>query len=307
MKPTHVALLLAASVVAGLFARHVHRKNDATRTALRSLQETHSSHEAGLHAAADRLAHAKQAAADLRARSHAVPPEKTVRPPAPPAPDLSHLIDDNPKLQLLQLAARRAQLVITYGPFYRRAALTPAQIAAFEKNFIRREERRADLFATASAEHTKLTDPAYQKLFADVQSEYQTAQRELLGETTAKLLANFDRTAATREIVASLAGATAMAGLPLDSDQAEQLTRVIAAATRPPSSEPARGPVVDWNAVHEQASAFLSASQLTFIETTEAAGPRGTGGRFLPALHAAIDAAAREENTSAAKVSVTSP
>ncbi len=295
MKPI-VPLLLAVSLLAGLLAWRSHRDATAASLALSELHSAHRPTETRLRDAADRLARTQQMAADLRSR---LSPASVSRdaPPAPPpqrARDLSRLIADDPNLQNLQLAARRAQLAITYAPFYRLAALTPQQIQTFEQNLLRYEERQSDILAAARNRHEDLGDPAYQKLYADAASDYQSAQHALLGEAGAKQFAGYEGTAPARETVSALVGATAMAGLPLDGSQAEQLARVVdAAIVKSPTGWSMAD--VDWRLVHEQAKTFLSPAQLTFIETTESAGPRGAGSRFLPALQGAIMAAAKED------------
>lgn len=306
MKNVLLVAALCVVTAAGLLTWRAHRQAAEAHAQLLSLHASRPLTEEKLRTATARLAETEHSAADLRTRlktTHAPAPQKGPPPPAPPAarPDPTRLIADHPQLQLLQSAARRAQLTITYGPFYRAAGLTAEQIAAFERNLLNREERQHDIFATANAHQTSLSDPAYQKLYTDLETDYQAAQRAALGDAAAQQLAAFEGTAPTREIVSGLAGAAAMAGLPLDTAQAEQLTRAIATATRPPEATDgiALAASVDWAAVHESAKTFLTPAQLTFIETTEASGPRGMGGRFLPALQAAISAAAREEAAAA--------
>lgn len=303
-------LLLAVAVLAGLVAWWSHRQTVAATEAISQLQSTRRDTEARVHELAERLARAQQTSTDLRARPSAASAVKTAPPapaPAPhPARDLSRLIDDDPKLQNLQLASRRSQFAITYGPFYRRASLTPAQIAAFEENLLRREERQADVLATATAQHADLRESVYQKLYGEIDADYQAAQREALGDSASKAFSDYERSADSREMVSALAGAAAMANAPLDATQTEQLARVItdvkasqlARALAAVSSTPGAmvsSPALDWDLVREQAKSFLSPTQLTFIETTEPSGPRGGGGRFLPALQAAIASAAKDE------------
>lgn len=299
MKLSPAPLLFAVAALAGFIAWRTHVADilRSSQTAALRLRRTES--ETRIAAMTDRLARAAKSSDEYRARL-AVPSAEKPAPPPPATParrDLSRLIDDSPELQNLQLASRRAQLEITYSPFYRAAGLTAEQIQLFEQNLLYREERMADLRASATRAHTDLRDPVYQKLYASIAADYDSAQRAALGEAGASQLADYERTAPARETVSALAGATAMAGLPLDAAQAEQLTRAIDAATLKPSAGSGwSAPTVDWRAVQEQAKAFLSSSQLTFIATTEAGGPRNSGGRFMPALHAAIDVAAREES-----------
>lgn len=296
MKISAPLLLLAASGLASLFAWRAHDENRTAQSQLSALQQNRISAETKILAITERLARAEEAAATHRSLLAAATAKAAPPAALPTRRNLSRLIDDSPELQNLKFAARRSQFAITYGPFYRRAALTPQQIQTFEQNLLRREERQADIMATATAQNASLRDPAYRKLLVDADADYQSAQRSLFGDAAAKEFVEYERTAPTREIVSALAGATAMAGEPLDATQAEQLTHVIAASTQTPSFGTHAGPPsVNWNVVHEQAKTFLSPAQLTYIETTEFSGPRGRGGRFMPALDTAIDTAAREE------------
>lgn len=249
------------------------------------------------------LTRARQANDDLHSQLHA-----QQSPPSAPksstgsGSSASRLqpMQDNPALQNLESAARRAQLMITYGPFYRSLGLSAQQIEQFETALVRRDEQYTDLFAAAQTQGTSVKDPAYQKLSKQVGSDYQAAVRELFGKTGAQYLGDYERLDIVREIVSGMAGATAMAGMTLDAQQAERLTRTLANASHSYQSGGFAAPAsIDWAAVHEQARAFLSDSQLTFIETTEPRGPRGMGGRFLPLLNAAIDAASEKEISTA--------
>lgn len=92
-----------------------------------------------------------------------------------------------------------------------------------------------------------------------------------------------------------------MAGVSLDAGQSEQLALTLAKASPEYRNGNLAIPTsIDWNLVHEQAKTFLSDSQLTFIATTEARGPRGMGGRFLMQLHATVNTAAENEAALAA-------
>jgi hypothetical protein len=211
------------------------------------------------------------------------------------------VMPDTPTLQNLKLAARRAQLATTYGPFYRSLNLSPGQITEFENALMRREEQTTDLYAAAQSQDASPGHPAFRNLIAQAEREYQTALGAILGDSGAQQFREYERTSMLRETVSSLAGAAAMAGIPLDSSQAEQLTRALANASPDyRSGGRARSHNIDWEIADQQAATFLSGAQLIFLKTTEPRGPRGAGGRFLPQLNAAIDAAAKQEAAAAA-------
>ena len=251
-----------------------------------------------LRSAEDRQTRAEKSRADLQTRRSALAIEKRTpsKSTSPSPPNIQQILRDNPTLQNLQFAARRAQLSITYGPLYRSLHLSPTQIEKFEQNLLHREEQQSDIFAAAQAQGISNRDSASRQLIQHAETEYQSAQRELLGEAGARELRDYDRFSTIREITSGLAGAAAMAGTPLDAAQAEQLVGTLARSARPfPNTDYPDPNKIDWSRVAEQAKTFLRPDQLTFIETTEPRGPRGSGGRFMPALQAAMAAAAADD------------
>lgn len=264
----------------------------AAEAALHALDAQHHQLVDALRAAEARRLAATNARTATAARlaAFAPPPRATAASSATPTVAIQRMQDD-PNLQNLQLAARRGQLAIIYGRLYRLLALTPAQISQFEDNLLRRDERRTDLYTTAHAKGIPMNDSSLSKLSGDVERDYQDAQRALLGESGLKQLNDYERLSGVREIVSGLAGAAAIGGAPLDTAQAERLVTALAdSATRYPNSDWPNLGQIDWTRVHTQMAAFLTPEQLALVETTEPRGPRGMGGRFLPALHAAIDA-----------------
>ncbi len=308
MKPRlYPLLVLIGTVTGGVVAWLNVGTADKAAADLASIERSQAQLANALQATTARLAQARESAAKLRAQLQTTSSGRlasttgTATPPQSKPAGASRIIEDNPMLQNLQAAARYAQLVITYGPLYRLLGLSPVQIKKFEENLVLREQQQADLFATITNQGLPLNDdPVFQTLMERVNKEYQAAQYNVLGEAGAKKLEDYDRLAYVRETVSGMAGAAAMAGTPLDTQQAELLTRTLAQASRNyPKSDALNPSTIDWRVVHDQAKAFLTSSQLTFIETTEAQGPRGSGGRFLPVLNGAIDAAAHAESAAA--------
>jgi|GEM_PF-2260962 len=295
-------VLLAAGVVVVFcvgIAWNAARQTRLMESERAVLAEQHRQLEDRLRSAEKRKARAEKSRADLQEsadRLHNGKPAAASKTAAPSPPNIQQILRDNPTLQNLQFAARRAQLSITYGPLYRSLHLSPTQIEKFEQNLLHREEQQSDIFAAAQAQGISTGDPAYQQLAKQIENEYQSAQRELLGDAGARELRDYDRFSVLREIVSGLAGADAMAGTPLDAAQAEQLVGTLARSARPfPNTDYPDPNKINWSRVAEQAKTFLRPDQLTFIETTEPRGPRGSGGRFMPALQAAMAAAAADD------------
>jgi hypothetical protein len=294
MRPVAGLILISILLCLGI-AWSINRTARHTEQETASLARENARLADEIRNARDALKRVQQANTDSNASRN---PQATPVPPAKTTAILPsrRVVPDTPMLQNLKFAARRAQLATTYGPFYRSLNLSPGQITEFENALLRREEQTTDLYAAAESQGSPTSDPALRNLIAQAEREYQTALGATLGDSGAQHLREYDRTSTVREIVSSLAGAAAMAGIPLDSQQAEQLTRALASASPDyRSGEHARSHNIDWENADQQAAAFLSEAQLVFLKTTEPRGARGIGGRFLPQLNAAIDAAAKQE------------
>ncbi len=303
MKPRFLSLAVFSLVLGGIGTSWLSsRQARAAETACAALAEKRR-HLADEISAAER---SFRAATDSRTEFASRLATFTQRPKSKSGsdaqpPNFIQLLEDNPSLQILKLASRRAQLVVTYGPFYRVLGLTPPQIDQFEQNILHREEQLSDLWASSRNQGLSSTTPAVQKLAQQLESDYQAAQRDLLGEAGAKQLANFELTTYFRENVCDLAGGAAMAGTPFDAAQAERLLPIlIDAAATYPNTDAHDSSKIDWSRVETQAKTLLTADQLAAIDTMEFLGARGTGARFLPALHGAIATAVEEEKKTTA-------
>lgn len=296
-----VALALFLGAVAWFNARAAAHHRAEHRALTNRIQE----HRSSLRHVEARLAaaRAKPVLTEPTARalpSAPLPVPKRAAVPALPPNSLEKLAND-PHLQNVKLASRRAQLAITFGPLYRSLGLTPDQVARFEQNLLRKEETNEDIIAAARARGTSINDPAVQKMLGESAQAYGSAQHELLGDQGMLQLSEHERLAMVREIVSGYSGAAAMSGAPFDGEQAERLTQVLdgASARYSKTNSPDVGKI-NWTQVTAQAVAFLSPAQLATIETTEPRGPRGMGGRFSAALNAAIDAAAKADEAALA-------
>jgi hypothetical protein len=241
------------------------------------------------------LAVATRSLADYRARSPA--PRSSSTParsaPANPRPNFVQVLRDNPELQNLQLAARRAGLFITHAPLYRKLELDPAKMHALEAAILEREEKTQDIGATVLSGADAVLA---KKMIDQVNADYAATVQSLLGESAAQAVHEYERRIKLREMVAGYAGTTAMAGIPFTASQAEQLTDALAvAAPLSPHRDEFDYQRIDWARVHEQAKSFLTPAQLTFIETTE---PR-MGGRFLGQLNAILNEVIRSDTDNA--------
>jgi hypothetical protein len=292
-----VTLAIGALVITTVTTWRASTRVRATAESLRTLQAQQMQRANTVLRTRRNLEAAQKTNETLQDQLHSLTKSSGSPSPVPMQPQSPSIVPDTPLLQNLQAAARRNQFGITYGPLYRKLGLAPEQIERFEQNLLHREQQQSDLSVASAIDERPLREnTAYQKLSIQAEADYQAAQKAVLGDSGAQQLREYERTVAARESVTGMSAAVAMAGLPFTTTQAEQLAQIIANA----SADYRKGGAVNlyavnWSAVHEQARGILSDSQLTFIETSEASGPRNAGSKFLPKLQAAIAAAAKQE------------
>jgi hypothetical protein len=230
---------------------------------------------AGLPTVLDSLRRAAQQASLSETPSGKVRPSR--------APNVLQLLQTDPELQLRQIAAERARLTARFGPLYRALNLPAGKIDKFEEIAIRHKEQQMDLFAVMQAQKISnpMADPAISKLFQEEETTYAAAQTELLGAEGHAQLNEYERTSTVRDLVSGLAGAVTLAGEPFSTNQAEQLTQILANAC--PSyikggwATPSE---IDWAKVDSNAHTILSKS--SGLDPNIGAQWPGRNGRALP-------------------------
>ena len=211
-------------------------------------------------------------------------------------------IEKDPKPQIRRLAARRLALTTIYRPLFRSLGLSSAQSEKFLDLTLKGEERQMDLSAVMRSQGLSEDDPMVIKLRADSDAELQTAQRELLGEAGYRQAQDYGRTSVVRELVGGLAGAAAVAGVPINAPQAEQLTYTLAnASSRYRSGGSAEVAEIEWDKIDPLARAILSESQLTLFKTVEPPGTAYYRKRFDDIYNQATKADAARAAALAAK------
>ena len=209
---------------------------------------------------------------------------------------------NDPKEQLRQLAARRLALGSIYGPLFRSLSLSPAQSERFLDVTLKGEERQMDLSAVMRSQGLSEDDPMVAKLRGESDAEIQAALRELLGQAGYRQAQDYGRTSVVRELVSGLAGAAAVAGVPINAQQAEQLTYILAnASSRYRSGGPAEVAEIEWDKIDTPARAILSESQLTLFKTVEPPGSAYFRKRFDQVFNQATKADAASAGAPAAK------
>lgn len=180
------------------------------------------------------------------------------------------VVHDDPEVQSLWFASRRAALLATYGPLFRALNLSSEKVAQFQEIALRREQQNLDLTSAMWAQGLSNRDPALGRMEEQVKADYDSAMAELLGGDGAKQMQAYELALPVRKISTALAGLAAMSGAPLTYEQGEELTRVLTDAcwryTRTGATDPQ---TVDWPAVDARARTFLSAAQLKLFQTVE--------------------------------------
>ena len=196
-------------------------------------------------------------------------------------PEWLELLHKDPVVQARFLAYQKSGLIMEYGPLFREMHLSPEQVAKCEAIVIQRREAEMDLAAVIQDQGLTSSDPAAQKMYSQIRTDYQSSLTDLLGEAGSKQFSSYEEAIPARSAVAGLAGAATMAGIPLSSDQFQQLTAVAMQTRLGPT-----GP--DWNTVETQAGSILTPNQLELFKGGEFSTPGGYGSKYMAKLNYAI-------------------
>jgi hypothetical protein len=252
-----------------------------------------------------RLSSAEATRAKLQSEAAATAIVEKKSLPKPSArPDWLELLRTDPKVQARSLAYERNRTKMVYAPLFRILALTPEQILKFEDNVMRLREGQMDLASTIALKGLAQHDPAVETIGAQQQSDYESAQKDLLGEAGYQQLKTYDEDWPARSVVSNIVGGATVAGLPLTTDQTKQLTDLVVQASR--TSTKAQGGDyfdgrINWTDIDDRASSFLTPAQVAFMKSAEITGPTGEGTRFQDRLNSLITKGDNEDAAAAAR------
>lgn len=195
----------------------------------------------------------------------------------------------DPSLQSAKHAASRRSLDWQYAGVSQQLGLEATANRQLLDHRHRRAVEHEDMLAASRGLGLSDYDPAVQRWNADSEARYQAAQRALLGDAGARALQRFEATIYPRQIAHGFAGMAALAGLPVDAVQLQQLIDVMVATTRepPPGVFPARIDI-DWPEVDRRAEQILTPAQARLFHTAEAPGLGRGGARFVVQLNQAL-------------------
>lgn len=301
-----VVCLLAAGVVR-IARMEVRRGQEAAREQADMAMENART-SAAIKAAERRLHAAERDAGALRSALEARAKPAAGAAPSAPSASASNVAvqfkkyrerEKDPKVQATRLASWRARLMTSHGVFFRRMGLNASQVERFQNITARRWEQNRDLDdiqgeMAAAGNATAEMAAAVARLKDQVKAECEAAQREVLGDAGYQALQDYERTVEMRTIVSKLAGTGAVTGMPFTPAQAEQLTQILANASRAyRGGGAAVWSDVDWRQADEQARGVLSAPQMIFIQTV--APPLSGTDRFMSNIQNALAEAVKAE------------
>lgn len=199
-----------------------------------------------------------------------------------PADELTQKVRKDPALQALKLAAERAKNSVKYGPLFRRLGLTGEQIEGFLSSVARHKEQDADCDAAIQSLGLAEDDEVIARLKGTASDKAKAEQRVLLGEEGYRQAKDYEKTLMLRGTVAAFASSAVMAGLPLTTQQAEEMTQiVIGASVRMPPEGWVVSNSTDWDAIDVRARGVLTPEQFALFKMIEPhAALDGMGARF---------------------------
>lgn len=281
------------SLIAWRCAREARRVREArveTETKL-LVAQAESAHVAERLAAVERERESTQTT--LEALKNSPVMAGPAKPPAATGPrslSILEMFRDAPDVQAYYLEHKRAQLAATYGPLFRTLGLSAEAVSKFQDNSIRREAARMDLENVLGTQGEE-SATAVEKLRVAADSNYNDAQRALLGEAGFAQLQAYEGVAWWRSNVSAMAGVAAVEHVPLSAAQADALVEAFHG-----SNSPQRG--IDWAAFDARARAILTPEQFEVVHTMDPGPTRA--GLLQSRLYDSVEKSKREEEKAAA-------
>jgi len=176
----------------------------------------------------------------------------------------------NPDYLRLQLKIAKLGFGLQYGALYRRLGWSQEKISEFESLLLKQQRDLFTVMGAATLAGAPMDDPAVQTSFSDPSFQETHVQLEALFGPDLPAYKEYSEMnrAMARSTVTNLAGNLYGVGEPLSAAQAESLSRLIGNKT-PKGSVKVSGfgtpAQTDWNAVYDEATAFLSPAQVSAL------------------------------------------
>jgi RNA polymerase sigma factor (sigma-70 family) len=190
---------------------------------------------------------------------------------------LGEEIAENPQLRHVLAQSYRAQFKIWYGPLFHELGLKPEEIDRFGNLQLKMFSDIYDLQQAARLQNPGAApdDPALASMEDKIASQRDSLLRDLLGESGFQEYTQYEATLPAQPLVNSLAANLYYSPTPLSAQEADQLTRIIAAQI-PPSPRDSFGlPKVDaatlnWDNILSQAQGALLPGQVAALQSLRA-------------------------------------
>jgi hypothetical protein len=192
------------------------------------------------------------------------------RPPASPGRVNSRAaLASDPKLLAPYLHAFRESLLTKYGPLFRTLGLSPEQIEKFQDLKVRIEQNSLSLEAATAAHGVNPNGTAYLAMGQEINNQNEDLEDAFFEGDPATIAQyrEYQNVQAARDLAYTVATNSAFSDGPLTSDQAEQLTAILAANSQRSKSGGVVAGTINWDAAAVQAQGILTAPQLTALES----------------------------------------
>jgi hypothetical protein len=225
------------------------------------------------------------------ALSPAAAPAAAEKPPGATYPSSFREWLEEPKVQVLYLASRRADLAQSYGPFFQSEGLSLEQIEKLCDLLIKHAADIDDVGAVREARGVSFDDPEIKALSERSLAEFTAGKIELLGAEGVRRLMDYERALPVWTYVGKVAGAAALENVPFSRQQAKDLAGMMTDT----SGSYRRGgqaqlAEIDWKAVQSRAPAILSPEQMKLLQgEQQGRGSSPQAARFSQAVFRAIN------------------
>jgi hypothetical protein len=180
---------------------------------------------------------------------------------------------EDPKVQVLWFAKERAELAPSYGPFFRRRGLSPEQIEKLSDLIVQWRAHSHDMSEINRQKGIGFNDPALVAQRERGEAEFKAGVTAFLGADGYAALRDYARALEIRTFVSRFAGVAAVAGPPVNGEQAEVLVQLLAnSCPGYGMGGPANLNRIDWNSADPQLTGILSAGQAKLLRTDPVGG-----------------------------------
>lgn len=166
--------------------------------------------------------------------------------------------------RLLPPDAMKADIEFAYARFLRQAKLDPQQLLGFERTVAEHQWKEMEIESVARSEHLSRSDPTIVSLSAEERERFRDELRTTLGHDAFAAFEQAQSMRPMRAVADEMAAATVSSSTPFTSDQAEQLMKILTAASKP--APEGQGRNFDWDQIVAEAARVLSPTQMAALQ-----------------------------------------